>query len=120
MQTICSALSMNCVTKLSKAWSQVPAEWTQKYQELSKLVSQEHNYRDYREVMTRSLLSDEPQPCVPLLEVLLRDMFFLDENPTIDEDSGLVSFDKMTIVGKSMFLVILVGRFKYGLIFLRI
>lgn len=101
MQTICSALSMNCVTKLSKAWSQVPPEWTQKYQELSKLVSQEHNYRDYREIMSRSLLSDEPQPCVPLLEVLLRDMFFLDENPTIDEDSGLVSFDKMTIVGKS-------------------
>lgn len=111
MQVICSALSMNCVTKLSKAWSQVPAEWLQKYQELNKIVSQEHNYRDYREIVSRSLLSDEPQPCVPLLEVLLRDQFFIDENPTIDEDSGLVSFEKMTIVGKSTYIFRLTGIF---------
>eukprot|EP00029_Vermamoeba_vermiformis_P014500 TRINITY_DN961_c0_g1_i1.p1 TRINITY_DN961_c0_g1~~TRINITY_DN961_c0_g1_i1.p1 ORF type:complete len:707 (-),score=206.59 TRINITY_DN961_c0_g1_i1:292-2412(-) len=115
MQVICSALSMNCVTKLSKAWSQVPAEWLQKYQELSKLVSQEHNYRDYREFNSRSLLSDEPQPCVPLLEVLLRDMFFIDENPTIDEDSGLVSFDKMTIIGKIFKQVHLTKKLHYAI-----
>jgi hypothetical protein len=113
MQVICSALSMNCVTKLSKAWSQVPAEWLQKYQELNKIVSQEHNYRDYREIVSRSLLSDEPQPCVPLLEVLLRDQFFIDENPTIDEDSGLVSFEKMTIVGKIFKQVHLMKKLHY-------
>jgi len=92
---------MNCVTKLSEAWKQVPPEWLQKFKELNKIVSQEHNYREYRDAISRGLLSDEPQPCVPLLEVLLRDMFFIDENPTIREDSGLVSFEKMMIIGKS-------------------
>ncbi len=40
-------------------------------------------------------------PIIPLQEVILRDLFFIEENPNLDpERDNWVNFDKMAMLGK--------------------
>lgn len=40
-------------------------------------------------------------PIIPLQEVILRDLFFIEENPNLDpERESWVNFDKMAMLGK--------------------
>jgi hypothetical protein len=47
-------------------------------------------------------------PIIPLQEVILRDLFFIEENPNLDpERESWVNFDKMAMLGKGTRVMIM-------------
>jgi len=92
---IYSALNMSCVERLKKAWSFVPQKYIDKMKEYGQLVSNANNYRLYRE----KIEFVEP-PAIPLQEVLLRDLFFIDDRNENVLENGWINFSKMVMLGK--------------------
>jgi hypothetical protein len=97
IQQIFSALNMSCVERLKKAWGCVQPKYMKIFEEMGKFVSQSYSYKEYREYLEYRV---QP-PIIPLQEVILRDLFFIEENPNLDpERESWVNFDKMAMLGK--------------------
>jgi hypothetical protein len=88
-----SALNMSSVSRLQKAWSFVSARHKQILDEIGKLFL--GNYRGYRAELELA----EP-PCIPLQDIVCRDLTFIEENPNVLEN-GWINFEKLLLVGKS-------------------
>lgn len=93
MMQIYSALNMSCVLKLQKAWSYVPSKHREILDNVASLFSL--NYKGYREIIELA----EP-PCIPIQEIVLRDITFIEENPTVF-DNGWINFSKLRFLGKT-------------------
>jgi hypothetical protein len=88
-----SALNMSCVSRLQKAWSFVSTRHKQILDDIGKLFL--GNYRGYRAELELA----EP-PCIPLQDIVCRDLTFIEENPNVLEN-GWINFEKLLLVGKS-------------------
>jgi len=77
------------VFRLKKTWAEVDKDLLNLFEELDKVVSCEHNYKNIREELRK-----RDPPCIPFLGVFLTDLTFIDEgNPSTIND-GLINFDK--------------------------
>src|SRR5690606_27772287 len=59
----------------------------------------ELNYKEYR-----NILEFVSPPCIPIQEVILRDLTFIEENPNLLENNW-INFEKMKLLGKTLKLV---------------
>lgn len=95
MMQVFSALHMGPVQKLEKTWRLVPSKSKQVLEDIQKLL--EINYKGYRE------LEDKMQaPCIPLQDLIMRDLTFIEENPTFIEEGGAVNINitKLELISK--------------------
>jgi len=86
---------MSCIQRLKKAWSCLPPKYEQSLKSIGDFISAIGNFKEYR---TR--IEWVQPPCIPLQEVVLRDLFFIDENPNTLENNAQVNFEKMSLLGK--------------------
>lgn len=93
MMSIWSALSIPPVSRLEKTWAHVSSESTALMDRVTKL--RDGNFKQYRELVEVS----EP-PYIPIQEVLMKDLTFIEENPTI-LDNGWINFAKIFMLGKA-------------------
>lgn len=93
MMSIWSALSIPPVSRLEKTWAHVSSESNAMMAQVTKL--REGNFKLYRELVD---MSDPPY--IPIQEVLMKDLTFIEENPTI-LDNGWINFAKIFMLGKA-------------------
>jgi len=93
MMAIYSALNLTPVSRLEKTWSHVPSEDKNLMKEVARL--RDSNFKVYREKLEVA----EP-PLIPIQEVLMKDLTFIEENPTI-LDNGWINFSKIFMLGKA-------------------
>lgn len=93
MMSIWSALSIPPVSRLEKTWAHVSSESNALMDKVTKL--REGNFKLYRELVE---MSDPPY--IPIQEVLMKDLTFIEENPTI-LDNGWINFSKIFMLGKA-------------------
>src|SRR5699024_6224005 len=66
------------------------------------------NYRDYR----NKIEIIEP-PCIPLQDVILRDITFIEESPTVFEN-GWINVSKILLLGKTLKAIKKFQNVQYG------
>lgn len=93
MFQIYSALNMLCVSRLQKAWSHVTFRSMSIFAETARLF--DSNYKEYRHLTHVT----EP-PCIPIQQIILRDLTFIEENPTLLENNW-INFEKLALLGKT-------------------
>lgn len=93
MMAIYSSLSIIPIERLEKTWSHVSSEDRALLLHPARL--RESNYKAYREKLEVS----EP-PCMPIQEILIKDLTLIEENPTI-LDNGWINFSKIFMLGKA-------------------
>ena len=83
VSVIVSTLQSCSVSRLKKTWNGVPKKYTNLLAYLEEIVSPTSNYQDYRrEVKTKC-----STPIIPILAVVLKDIFVLESNaqPTVEK-----------------------------------
>lgn len=93
MMALWSALSIPPVSRLEKSWVHVSSECNAMMAQVTKL--RESNFKLYRDLVDMV----EP-PYIPIQEVLMKDLTFIEENPTI-LDNGWINFSKIFMLGKA-------------------
>jgi hypothetical protein len=93
MMQIFSALNMSSVSRMHRSWALLPARYKASLDEVGQLLLS--NYKGYRE-----MLEYADPPCIPIQEVICRDLTFIEENPNI-HPNGWVNFEKMLLLGKT-------------------
>jgi len=86
-----SALNMNPVRRLQKSWSEVSKSDLETFDRIGEVMSFASNFSAYRE---RLKLVQEDSPCIPRVEVVLKDLTFTEEHKDITED-GKINFIKI-------------------------
>lgn len=89
-------LANNAVSRLQQTWEKVPYKFRKLYQEFEALIDPSRNHRAYR-VFVGKL---QP-PLIPFMPLLLKDMTFVHEGNK-STLNGLVNFEKMHMMAKSM------------------
>eukprot|EP01122_Echinamoeba_exundans_P008825 TRINITY_DN3004_c0_g1_i1.p1 TRINITY_DN3004_c0_g1~~TRINITY_DN3004_c0_g1_i1.p1 ORF type:complete len:1409 (+),score=444.51 TRINITY_DN3004_c0_g1_i1:268-4494(+) len=93
MMQIFSALNMSSVSRMHRSWALLPARYKASLDDVGQLLLS--NYKGYRE-----MLEYADPPCIPIQEVICRDLTFIEENPNI-HPNGWVNFEKMLLLGKT-------------------
>jgi len=95
---IISALNMNPVRRLQKTWNNVPKIDRDNLKKLEDIMSPLANYKEYRDIL-KEIGPDVP--CIPRVEVVLRDITFVEEIPDTTEKKE-VNFYKMSQLSKAL------------------
>jgi len=91
---IIAGLHMSSIQRLKKTWKALSSKYTVIFEEITKFISSEGNYRNYRVALTKVEL-----PVNPYLGVFLRDLTFIEDgNPDFVEDDSLLNFEKMRMI----------------------
>eukprot|EP01103_Thecamoeba_quadrilineata_P017484 TRINITY_DN6226_c0_g1_i1.p1 TRINITY_DN6226_c0_g1~~TRINITY_DN6226_c0_g1_i1.p1 ORF type:complete len:479 (-),score=114.46 TRINITY_DN6226_c0_g1_i1:54-1382(-) len=93
MMVVISALNNSSVTRLKQTWKEVPPKTLSLMKEHETLVSQDSNYKNYRQY-----ISEQSPPFFPFEGVFLTDLTFIDENEDYREE-GYLNWEKMTLLG---------------------
>lgn len=93
MLQIFSAFNMSSVARLNKTWSYVSQKTKNIIKDVEKMF--DGNYREYR-----TLIEICDPPCIPIQEVVFRDLTFIEESPDILEN-GWINFEKMFLLGRT-------------------
>lgn len=93
MMQIFSALNMSSVSRMHRSWALLPARYKASLDDVGQLLLS--NYKGYRE-----MLEYADPPCIPIQEVICRDLTFIEENPNI-HPNGWINFEKMLLLGKT-------------------
>uniref|UniRef100_A0A6B2L3S3 Ras-GEF domain-containing protein n=1 Tax=Arcella intermedia TaxID=1963864 RepID=A0A6B2L3S3_9EUKA len=91
---IYAGLNLPVVGKLKNSWALVPKEDRDIMNEVGQLMSYQQNYRNYRNALDSIIDS----PCIPFISLLIRDLTFVEDNPTFVGDGTIINFQKMTIL----------------------
>ncbi|KAG2386781.1 hypothetical protein C9374_002525 [Naegleria lovaniensis] len=89
LKGIMMALNSNSVFRLKKSWELVTEKKRQQFEELSKLVSHESNFKALRECMKHTHL-----PSLPYIGVFLSDLTFCEEGNCDMKDGTKINFFK--------------------------
>jgi len=93
MEIICG-LHMSSIQRLKKTWKALSSKYTAIFEEITKFISSEGNYRNYRGAISKAEL-----PINPYLGVFLRDLTFIEDgNPDFVEDDQFMNFEKMRML----------------------
>jgi hypothetical protein len=93
MMEVFSALSMTAISRLEKTWAYIASAEKEILKEVTRFT--DNNFKAYREAVDVA----EP-PCIPIQLVLLKDLTFIEENPTV-LDNGWINFTKILMLGKA-------------------
>jgi len=86
------------VQRLKSSWKSLPAKYTQYLAEIEKILQPSNNYINYRK-----RLEVLRPPMIPLSVVVLGDLSFIEEVPTMVEDkTDVINFDKMRLFAKNI------------------
>ena len=98
MEILCG-LNNSSLQRYKKIWDSLPARYTDILQQVEQTLSPLRNFRNYRNSLSTSMTNN--QPVVPYLAGHLKDLIFANEGNTTDGDNNdLVSFEKLSMVGK--------------------
>eukprot|EP00026_Physarum_polycephalum_P004383 Phypoly_transcript_04401.p1 GENE.Phypoly_transcript_04401~~Phypoly_transcript_04401.p1 ORF type:complete len:543 (+),score=73.34 Phypoly_transcript_04401:306-1934(+) len=91
---IIAGLHMSSIQRLKKTWKALSSKYTAIFEEITKFISTEGNYRNYRNALSKVEL-----PANPYLGVFLRDLTFIEDgNPDFVEDDQFLNFEKMRML----------------------
>eukprot|EP00126_Sphaerothecum_destruens_P000575 Sdes_comp10707_c0_seq1m2393 len=97
LKAVLSGLQSTPIFRLHKTWSQVGSKRKRQLREMTTLMSEESNYKFYREILEKTQRSGESW--IPYLGVHLTDLAFLDyvnqekKQKNIDLDGGSIGKD---------------------------
>eukprot|EP01103_Thecamoeba_quadrilineata_P012183 TRINITY_DN3079_c0_g1_i1.p1 TRINITY_DN3079_c0_g1~~TRINITY_DN3079_c0_g1_i1.p1 ORF type:complete len:579 (+),score=113.02 TRINITY_DN3079_c0_g1_i1:81-1817(+) len=93
---IIGGLNMQPIRRLKETWKLLPESYHQRFAALEVLMDSRHNYRNYREALSKSKL-----PALPFLGVYLRDLTFVEEgNPVYtDKTSSVLNVERLKLLG---------------------
>lgn len=89
---IFSALNMNVISRMSKTWAFVSPKNMSIFEDYQNTFN--NNYKAYRE-----FLEDVNPPFIPLQQVIIHDLTYIDENQSVFEN-GWINFDKLSLIAK--------------------
>jgi len=84
---ILTGLNNSAVTSLGQTFAELPIKTKETLNELLGIMSKDTNYKTYREFLRYSAL-----PCIPYIEVTLKDILSIEEQP--DYMNNLINFQK--------------------------
>jgi hypothetical protein len=91
---IIAGLHMSSIQRLKKTWKALSSKYTAIFEEITKFIASEGNYRNYRNALSKVEL-----PANPYLGVYLRDLTFIEDgNPDFVEDDQFLNFEKMRML----------------------
>jgi hypothetical protein len=91
---IIAGLHMSSIQRLKKTWKALSSKYMAIFEEITKFIATEGNYRNYRLALSKVEL-----PANPYLGVFLRDLTFIEDgNPDFVEDDSLMNFEKMRMI----------------------
>jgi hypothetical protein len=91
---IIAGLHMSSIQRLKKTWKALSSKYTVIFEEITKFIATEGNYRNYRNALSKADL-----PATPYLGVFLRDLTFIEDgNPDYVEDDQFMNFEKMRML----------------------
>lgn len=91
---IIAGLHMSSIQRLKKTWKALSSKYVAIFEEITKFIATEGNYRNYRLALSKVEL-----PANPYLGVFLRDLTFIEDgNPDFVEDDSLMNFEKMRMI----------------------
>ncbi|KAJ3049622.1 hypothetical protein HK097_009394 [Rhizophlyctis rosea] len=94
LMAIISGLNVSAVGRLKETWEAVDPKHRKTLDELETLLSPQHNYRSYRTLLDQTEKHSTPQPLIPILGLLLKDLLFLDDGNKTKLENGLINFSK--------------------------
>jgi len=86
---IISGLNSAAVFRLQKTWSGLSANLLNSFEQMKTQLSNQHNYKLYRE-----MLHTQQPPCCPYFGVYLTDLTFVEEGNPDKLENGLINFEK--------------------------
>lgn len=89
-----SGISLSPVGRLKKTWFRLPKKTMKRYHLLQNVLDGKKNYSNYRGLLQKGLKKREPM--LPHLALLLKDLFQLEEIPTINKEENAINFHKYT------------------------
>jgi len=94
---ILAGLSMSAVSRLKDTWEALPQTTVDSFKTLENIMKPIKNYQLYRDRLRE--LRSQGTPLLPYLGVYLKDITFIDENPSY-LDGGLINFEKVELLGE--------------------
>lgn len=91
-----AGLNRGSVQRLKKTWSAVASSAVENFQELNSIMDPKHNFKNYRDIIKRSL---NGAPCLPYIGMYLRDITFI-EDGNDDKVGDLVNYEKIQMLAK--------------------
>ncbi|KAI9148605.1 hypothetical protein H9P43_010086 [Blastocladiella emersonii ATCC 22665] len=91
---IVAGLNNSAVLRLKQTWEGIQEKYRQTFQDLEDLVSQTHNFKNYRHALDTMAHEGFRQPFIPFFGLFVKDLMFWNENPKLTE-SGLINFSKV-------------------------
>jgi len=91
LMSIAVGLQHHCVSRLHSRWAKLTPPVMLEYQAIEKITAMEKNYKNMR-----SLMKKTTAPLIPFLGIALKDLVFIEENPTMMGDQ--ISMDKMDMI----------------------
>jgi len=90
-----AGLLSNSVYRLKKTWEQLPAKTKKKFEAMTKLMSNETNYRSYRD----GLRASNP-PVVPYFGMYLTDLIYIENGNPDKTKENHINFDKSRLIAR--------------------
>ncbi|KAL6068111.1 hypothetical protein QOT17_008359 [Balamuthia mandrillaris] len=101
LMVILGGLNLHPVSRLKRTWKMLPEKYLVLFARLEQLMENKQNYKNYREALKDTSEAEAPGT-VPYIGVYLRDLVFIEEgNPTILEN-GLINFEKLLMIAKTI------------------
>jgi len=93
---IISALQLSSIHHLKRTWKEISTKDVETFNELSKLMGMNENYKLYREELAQK--EKDKTPVVPYAGIFLQDFLIIEELPD-KTATGLINFQKMRRIG---------------------
>eukprot|EP01117_Protostelium_nocturnum_P017365 TRINITY_DN7069_c0_g1_i1.p1 TRINITY_DN7069_c0_g1~~TRINITY_DN7069_c0_g1_i1.p1 ORF type:complete len:749 (-),score=213.82 TRINITY_DN7069_c0_g1_i1:132-2378(-) len=95
LMAIYLALSLMAIDRLGKTWKGLPSRHVVVWDKIKTLMDPSNNFMNYRRLWISSEL-----PKIPTPTVFLKDLTFIEEgNPDLNE-SGMINFNKLVMLGR--------------------
>lgn len=94
---IVMGLSNIAVARLTLTWEKLPSKLKRTFCQFEALIDPSRNHRRYR-----LFVAQMRPPIVPFMPLFLKDMTFAHEGNKTRLESGLINFEKMTLIGATM------------------
>jgi len=106
--SIICGLNFPCIGRLKVTWKKIPKKVMSKYERLMELFDLSKNYANYR-----NAISQCKGPTIPLMSVISKDLFGIDENNKTFIAENVINVEKMRLVEKIVGKIVEYQEAKY-------